>query len=808
MNWKNIKKIIIYDKLIVFSQKLLDKEIKNVRLGEILYKGILFLSLLIFITFLYPTGISYQYSNLKIGMISPGKITAPFTFPILKTDEELKEEKRQVFASIKDVFKKDNSIENIELIKFDNFKEEVYNNQSLISKISKSQDSLSSDIALQVDSLLYAWRTKYNLILNRRDLPFIYSLIQTKKFNNFLNSIKNLIHQVYKKGIIDIPRYELVSEQIAIQENGKEKVVGPRDFFHLEEASYFIKRKSTTTFQQNEYVGLIDALIRAFVKPNLFYQEELTKKRREEALRNIPTTRGFVYEGQLIVDKGEMITPEIYNMLRSLSVAQAEKGATFGSSGNFLFTIGKYIFNAFLLLILVFYLRVFRPEKYRNKKMLFLLYIIFILQFSINYMFLHILDWPALSMPLILLPVLSSMLIDSGTAFSATIVASLFVAGMLGLDIHFALYSFFPGVAAIYSTRRLRKRSDTLRAVLMVMAAFAVTYFSLGFMRFESLGTIGKEIVLPLVVIGVSMFILYMLIIVFEQLFDLTTDITLLELSDLNHPLLKQLSVKSPGTFHHSLIMGNMAEAAALAIGANPLLARVGCYYHDIGKMFRAEYFVENQLGAENRHESLQPNMSALILKKHVLEGLELANKYNLPSAVKNFIPEHHGTSIMEYFYHKAIEMFGEENVNVEDYRYPGPKPQTKETAIAMLADVSEAAVRSLKNADNVKIKQTIEELIKKKFVDGQLDECNITLQDLNKIVNAFVNVLKGSYHERIEYPKETPKKESEIELVFNDEKNKKDSLEQKGKTDHNPKLKKTTPSEKTNKKSGKENKL
>ncbi len=760
------KYIPYWKKFLLFIQGITERDFKGFKIGDIIYKSILFVSFLIFISLMYPSGISYQYSNLKVGMISPQKITAPFTFPILKTEEELKEEKRQVFASVKDVFKKDNSVANIELIKFDNFKKEILENRKLIDTFSSYKDSIPHDINLRMDSLLYAWRTKYNLVINKRSIVFLSRLIKTRRFESFFSAIKNMISEVYKKGIIDIPRYELVSEEISVKDGKKEYIAGPRDFFHLEEASYYIKRKSTATFQNNDYVILIDAFIRAFVKPNLFYQQEETQRRRKVALANIPTTRGFVYEGQLIVDKGEIVTPEIYNMLHSLAVAQAEKGATFGSSGNFLFNLGKYIFNAILILILAFYIRVFRPEKFKNPSTLFLLYIIFVMQFGIDYLFLHVLHWPPLSLPLVLLPILISMLIDSGTAFSSVIIASFFTAGMLGLDIHFALYSFFPGVAAIYSTRRLRKRSDTLRAAVIVILAFLVTYFSLNAMRFTSLPDMAKEAVIPLVVTGISMIAVYMLIIIFEQLFDLTTDITLLELSDLNHPLLKQLSVKSPGTFHHSLIMGNMAEAAAMEIGANPLLARVGCYYHDIGKMLRPEYFVENQLGAENRHESLQPNMSALILKKHVLEGLELADKYNLPSAVKNFIPEHHGTSIMQYFYNKAKEMFGEENVNEEDYRYPGPKPQTKETAIAMLADVSEAAVRSLKIPDGVKIKQTIEDLIKSKFVDGQFDECNLTLRELNKIAEAFVKILRGSYHERIEYPKEqTSKKEQALNV-------------------------------------------
>ncbi|GAB4170983.1 MAG: hypothetical protein Kow00108_05280 [Calditrichia bacterium] len=745
------------EQIFAWFKQLNDKKVLNFKLGDALYVSFLFVSLLVFITLMYPSGISYQYSNLKVGMIAPEKITAPFTFPILKTEDELKEEQRQVTISIKDVFKRDPNVEKIELVKFEAFREEVLNNAGLFQQYNTLMDSLPEDLNLKIDSLLYSWRTKFNLILNKRSIPFLAEILQKKRFTTFIKGIEDIFIDVYSKGIIDVPRYELVAEEIVVREENKENILGPRDFFHLEEALYHIKRKSTSTFQEDQYVELVDALTGAFVKPNLFFQPEITKKRRQDALKNIPTTRGFVYEGQLIVDKGEIITQEIYNMLRSLSVAQAEKGATYGGSGQFLFKFGQYIFNAILLMILVFYIAVFRPEKYRNPKTIFLLYLLFVIQFSLNYLFLHILNWPTLSLPLVILPILASMLIDSGSAFVATIISSFFTSGLLGFDIHFAIYTFFPGVAAIYSTRRLRKRSDTLRAVVIVLLAYAITYISLGLLRFETLREISRQMILPMAVIVISMFIVYMLIIVFERFFDATTDISLLELSDLNHPLLKELSVKSPGTFHHSLMMGNMAESAALAIRANPLLARVGCYYHDIGKMLRPEYFVENQLGAENRHESLQPNISALILKKHVLEGLELAEKHNLPSAVKSFIPEHHGTSVMTFFYHKAVEKYGEENVNKDDYRYPGPKPQSKETAIAMLADICEASVRALKNPDTVKIKQQIDDVIKAKFTDGQFDECNLTLRDLTKVSDAFLTILRGSVHERIEYPKDSP---------------------------------------------------
>jgi hypothetical protein len=243
----------------------------------------------------------------------------------------------------------------------------------------------------------------------------------------------------------------------------------------------------------------------------------------------------------------------------------------------------------------------------------------------------------------------------------------------------------------------------------------------------------------------------YFMIGIFERTFDVTTDITLLELSDMNHPLLQQLSVKAPGTFHHSIIVANIAVKAAEAIGANVLLTRVGSYFHDIGKMDKPEYFIENQKPGENKHDGLTPSMSHLILVNHVKEGLRLAEQYHLPKAVRQFIAEHHGTTLAYFFYQKALSLG--EKVTKDDFRYPGPKPQSRETAICLLADSLEAASRSLKNPTEKTIRDLITQIFEQKFADGQFDECDLTVKDIAKIKEALLPMLKSIYHVRVEYP-------------------------------------------------------
>jgi putative nucleotidyltransferase with HDIG domain len=249
---------------------------------------------------------------------------------------------------------------------------------------------------------------------------------------------------------------------------------------------------------------------------------------------------------------------------------------------------------------------------------------------------------------------------------------------------------------------------------------------------------------------------------VFESLLGFTTNLTLLELSNLNHPLLRRLALEAPGTYHHSMIIGNLAEAAAEAIDANALLARVGSYFHDIGKMDKPEYFVENQQHLRSKHEKLPPSMSALILESHVKRGRELALQHDLPDAVIDFIEQHHGTTTMSFFYHKAQQQTLNEPVREEDYRYPGPRPQTRETAIVMLADSVEAVSRTLDDPKPGRLQTAIHKVVETKFSAGQLEECDLTLKDLNRIEESFLKILLGVFHSRIDYP--SPAREDEAE--------------------------------------------
>jgi hypothetical protein len=313
------------------------------------------------------------------------------------------------------------------------------------------------------------------------------------------------------------------------------------------------------------------------------------------------------------------------------------------------------------------------------------------------------------------------------------------------------------GVTAVYSVSRLRHRWHFARAFFTIAIANLAAILAWDLARVSSLDALARDALWGTGNGFLSISMAFLLLPPVEHLFGLTSDITLLELSDLNRPLLKRMQLEAPGTYHHSMVVGSLAEAAAEAIGANSLLARVSAYYHDIGKLAKPEYYAENEPAASrSRHEKLTPSMSALVVKSHISEGLELARRQRLPRAVRDAVPEHHGTMVMAFFYHKALEM--DDGARREDYSYPGPRPRSRETAILMLADGVEGASRALAEPTPSRIRGLVQRIIDERVRDGQLDDCGLTLQELARIRESFIPVLTAIFHVRAPYP-EAPKK-------------------------------------------------
>ena len=366
-------------------------------------------------------------------------------------------------------------------------------------------------------------------------------------------------------------------------------------------------------------------------------------------------------------------------------------------------------------------------------------------------------DLPSRYVPVAGIAILTMLLFnDLELSFVMAFASSVLVSLVLGGDFGMMLTFFMGALAGAYTVRDARMRGQAIGAGVFVSLVHLACLVLLNpdYHLFLKKG-FAVQYLYPLVANGfICAFLVIATLKVFEFLFGVLTNYSLLELADFNQPLLKRLILEAPGTYHHSLIVSNLAEGAADAIGANALLTRVGAYYHDIGKLVKAEYFTENQMMGYNKHDDIEPTMSRLVILNHVKEGIELAQKYKLNPAIIDFIPQHHGTGLMYYFYQKAMEEAQErEAVDESGFRYPGPKPQTRETAITLLADSAEGATRALDERNPTNIEETVKKGINNKFIDGQLDECNLTLQEINKISSTFTRVLSAMYHARIKYP-------------------------------------------------------
>jgi putative nucleotidyltransferase with HDIG domain len=348
---------------------------------------------------------------------------------------------------------------------------------------------------------------------------------------------------------------------------------------------------------------------------------------------------------------------------------------------------------------------------------------------------------------------LFTIIFDSRVGFYGTVIVSLIVGGLRGNDYAFAVVNIIAGAFSAYTVRNMTNRTQIFRSFFYIFIGYSLGILAFGLEKYDSL----NQMLLNFAFAGsnalISPVLTYGLIIFFERIFNITTDLTLLELTDFNNVLLKELAKYAPGTFNHSIAIGALVETTAEAIGANPLLSRVGAYYHDIGKTVDPDSFVENQLNTRNIHENIAPIKSVQLIMNHVDKGIDLAKKNNLPQEVIDFIPMHHGTMVISYFFEKAKSMYGEENVNINKYRYHGPKPNTKETAIVMLADSCESAIRSMVNPDAKKIENVINNLINSRIDDEQLNESPLTFKDIRIIRESFLGILVGYQHKRLRYP-------------------------------------------------------
>ena len=494
------------------------------------------------------------------------------------------------------------------------------------------------------------------------------------------------------------------------------------------------------------------SIANAEVRPNSIYDKEKTEALREEARKSVKPV--MIKKDQIIVKEGEPITFEQKALLESLGLLD--------NTSNFEWSLYLSLAGLVCLVILLqwFYLYKYHLEIFNDVKKLIMINSLGIIAILLA----RILGIISLFViPLACVPMLMTILINDEVSIAFNILNCILISVAVKFNLEITILAVLNSIAGVMLLKKMQQRNDILYSSIYIAMINLVLYLSMGFLLSNSIIDVFKKAGMVCLASLISGVLTIGFLPFFESIFDIVTTVKLLELSNPNHPLLKRLLLEAPGTYHHSVLVANLSEVAAEAVGANPVLARVSSYYHDIGKIKRPYFFKENQLGNDNPHDKITPNLSTLIIISHVKDGLEFAKEFKIPTVIQDVIQQHHATSLVKYFYVTMKNSSDNpDEIKEEDFRYQGPNPESKEAAIIMLSDAVEAAVRSIPNPTKGKIEEMVNNIIKGRLNEGQLDNCDLTLKDLEKIRKSFLKVLSGIYHERIEYPLDKWQKDKE----------------------------------------------
>ena len=697
--------------------------------------------LILGITFLYPIEKIYLPLEVpSIDEIAAEDIRAPYDFPIYKSPEEIEQDRQIVLANLRPI------------VSFDTLITQMVTDR--LAKFFTLLDSVESERLSRQDELSIL-RSRYPVLSD----SIIMTLIDNPK--TIKSSVTQVVDSLLSRGIFsDINTLPLQSSGlVTIYSRMKIRTVARDKVYDMASARVFITSRAEKASHNNPKIArAINAVSLMYLEPNLIFDKEKTEQSREAELEAIPRTKGIVFKDELIIKSNERVTS--VNQDKLLSLARSKSSRQQGQSLlNFLLPpLGRLFFVAFPILFFVFFLYFFRPQIFRSNNNLVLFAVLIAIEVLLLYIMVS-LDLSRYLVPLTIASMLATILFDEEVGLALTVSLGLLVGVLSDFKLDIAYVTIISGTVAGFSVRKVRHRHEFYRPILYLCITYAGSVYIIESLKLTEAADVIRHVGFAVMNGFLSPILTIGLLPLFESIFGITTDVTLLELSDLNRPLLKRLAIEAPGTYHHSIMIGTLAEDAAEAIGANSLLARVGSYYHDIGKMLKPEYFVENQSGVSNKHEKLAPTMSAMILEAHVKEGVELAIENNLPKSIIDFITGHHGTSTMTYFYEKAKQEQGE-TPDIKDYQYPGPNPTSKEVAIVMLADSVEAASRTLDDPKPARIRNLVHRIFMDKFDSGLLENSSLTLRDIKKIEDSFVRVLIAFHHRRIKYPekqKEVP---------------------------------------------------
>ncbi|WP_295833604.1 HDIG domain-containing metalloprotein [uncultured Winogradskyella sp.] len=680
--------------------ELINKWYRN---HALIYKLLLLLSTTFFIVYLFPKTGKFRYSFEKAKPWQSENLYAPFDFAIKKTDLQISKEKESIINTSEVYFDIDTSIKNTVI---DNYLTNF--NTVFLDTISEFDDR----------DLIYS--------TGQKALSGLYE-------NGILNSIYN---------------YGDVREVILVENNNETKRVQFGDLTNQNEVRNYLEselEKNNLTNYKEDFISLFFDII----KSNISFNKSLTDKSLEEKLANVSLTRGVISEGTLIISKGQVIEDDQFSVLDSL---KSEYESQVWSSNNYNWVMVAYtLLVALALLMLLLFLRKYRTEVFENNTKVTFIFFNIVVMILLTTLVINYNSEYLYVVPLCILPLVLKAFFDARLGLFAHVLTVLLLGFIVPNSYEYMFLQIIAGIVTILTVSELYKRANLFISVGQITLIYIISYFAFFVIHEGQIFNVELKTFGYFVLGGLATLFVQPLIYIYEKLFGLVSDVSLLELSDTNTKLLKELSNKAPGTFHHSLNVANLAEASANEIGANAMLVRVGALYHDIGKMKNPTFFTENQSTGINPHDELSAKESANVIVNHVLDGIEIAKKNNLPDRVIDFIRTHHGTSTIYYFYMKEKSVI--EDADEKDFSYLGPKPFSKETAILMMCDSVEAASKSLKLPTSTKINAFVENIIDKQVENGQFLNADITFRDIESIKKVLKLKLANIYHLRIEYP-------------------------------------------------------
>ena len=670
------------------------------------------------------------------GDIARDRIVAPYDFRVEKDESTLRHEQSQAAAAVTPVFVRDARVSADMLARVALFQERA------LATVLDPALARASERAGRLRAL--------GVPLSEEGAD---ALAVPGRARRVLKELGGWLHEIYDAGVVDEKRggQMLGYQTVSLREGDGEQPRSASTLYDRREALQLIAHRARTTFADDpRAVRLTSEIATPFVQPNIVYDRAETEWRRVQAQGVVPATLGFVKKDELLVDANQRITHDALLKLQSLHNLEAARG----QRGDELYPpLARILLMLLFITVFAAYLRMELPAVYRDNAMLAMFALVTAVVLGLAELVVGVLDLSEFLVPLALAPMVVGSLLEKRPALVFTLLLTVAATAVTELKAPFAAVAVMGGITAVYSVARLRHRWHFARALLTISVANLVAILAWDLGRGPTAPMLLRDGASGVINGFAAVSLAFLLLPVVEHLLGLTSDITLLELSDLNRPLLRRLQLEASGTYHHSMVVGSLAEAAAEAIGANSLLARVSAYYHDIGKLAKPDYYAENEHAMRSLHQKLTPSMSALVVKSHIKEGLEMARRQHLPRAVQLAIPEHHGTMVMAFFYHKALET--DPAARREEFCYPGPRPRSKETAILMLADGVEGASRALAEPTPSRIRGLVTRIIEERVQQGQLDECGLTLQEMARVREAFIPVLTAIFHVRAPYPEE-----------------------------------------------------